>query len=139
MSWRHPRSDHWHQLRLVITRRADLSSFLCTRSYHSADCDMTTRSLQARSARCKQAQKYHPRKDKKVAPGINTCGTSDPVNAQSFADSLQEKLTAQPTTSKPDVKWSHLHDAIYNSGQEEGDAGSQAESFPKHTRRPSSS
>ena len=36
-----------------------------------------------------------------VAPGINTCGTSDPVKAQSFADSLQEKLTAQPATRMP--------------------------------------
>ena len=39
VTWRHPRSQHWHQLHLVITRRADLSSVLHTRSYHSADCD----------------------------------------------------------------------------------------------------
>jgi hypothetical protein len=28
VSWRHPRSGHWHQLDLVITRRADLGSFI---------------------------------------------------------------------------------------------------------------
>ena len=38
VSWRHPWSCNWHQLDLVITRRADLSSVLHTRSYHSADC-----------------------------------------------------------------------------------------------------
>ena len=35
--------------------------------------------------------------------------------AQSFADSLQEKLASQPTTSNPDAKWSPLRDAIYDS------------------------
>ena len=40
VSWRHPRSHHWNQLDLNITRRADLSSVLPTRSCHSADCDM---------------------------------------------------------------------------------------------------
>ena len=39
VSWRHPRSGHWHQLDRVITRRDDLNNVLNTRSYHSADCD----------------------------------------------------------------------------------------------------
>ena len=40
MSWRHPRSRHWHQLDLVITRRSSLNHVLITWSYHSADCDI---------------------------------------------------------------------------------------------------
>uniref|UniRef100_H3A3K2 Endonuclease/exonuclease/phosphatase domain-containing protein n=1 Tax=Latimeria chalumnae TaxID=7897 RepID=H3A3K2_LATCH len=32
VSWRHPRSGHWHQLDLVIGKRK-------TRTFHSADCD----------------------------------------------------------------------------------------------------
>ena len=39
VSWRHPRSHHWHQLDLVITRRPLLNCVLVTRSHHSADCD----------------------------------------------------------------------------------------------------
>ena len=41
VSWKHPRSDHWHQLDLMsaITRRSSLNSVLITRTYHSADCD----------------------------------------------------------------------------------------------------
>jgi hypothetical protein len=39
VSWRHPRSKHWHQLDLIITRRRHLNNVLITRSYHSADCD----------------------------------------------------------------------------------------------------
>ena len=39
VSWRHPRSKHWHQLDLIILRRASLKNVLHTRSYHSADCN----------------------------------------------------------------------------------------------------
>ncbi|XP_071483240.1 craniofacial development protein 2-like [Diadema antillarum] len=34
VSWRHPRSKHWHQLDLVIVRRTSLKTVLLTRSYH---------------------------------------------------------------------------------------------------------
>ena len=104
-----------------------------------------------------------PHAKTKGRPRINTCGTSDPVKAQNFADSLQEKLAGQPTTSNPDAKWSHLRDAIYDSAmaafgkkerknadwfeacweemqpvtvaQVESDASSQAEPFHKPTLR----
>ena len=39
VSWRHPRSKHWHQLDLILVRRAEIKNVLHTRSYHSADCD----------------------------------------------------------------------------------------------------
>ena len=39
VSWRHRRSKHWHQLDLIILRRASLKNVLHTRSYHSADCN----------------------------------------------------------------------------------------------------
>ncbi|XP_068720637.1 craniofacial development protein 2-like [Montipora capricornis] len=36
VSWRRPRSKHWHQLDLILARRQDLNSVRNTRSYHSA-------------------------------------------------------------------------------------------------------
>ena len=39
VSWRHPRSKHWHQLDLILMRQTHLKIFLVTRTYHSADCD----------------------------------------------------------------------------------------------------
>ncbi|XP_066282992.1 uncharacterized protein [Branchiostoma lanceolatum] len=39
VSWRHPRSKHWHQLDLILTRRTSLKNMLLTRAYQSADCD----------------------------------------------------------------------------------------------------
>ena len=113
VSWRHPRSRHWHQLDLVvITRRAYLSSVLHSRSYHSTDCD-TDHTLVPSKVRLKPRKNDHGKF--KGRPRINTCGTSGPVKAQSFADSLPEKLAAQPISSNPDAKWSHLRDAIYDS------------------------
>ncbi|KAG6924505.1 craniofacial development protein 2, partial [Chelydra serpentina] len=39
VSWRHPRSMHWHQLDLIIIRRSALKCVLLTRTFHSDDCD----------------------------------------------------------------------------------------------------
>ena len=76
MPWRHHWSPHWHQLDPVI-------GVLHTRCYNSADCD-TDHSLIASKVRWKP-RKIHHRKTKGF-PRINTCGTSDPVKAQSFTD-----------------------------------------------------
>ena len=38
--WRHPRSKHWHQLDLVLTRCTNLGNVKLTRGYQSADCDI---------------------------------------------------------------------------------------------------
>ncbi|XP_068737994.1 craniofacial development protein 2-like [Montipora capricornis] len=114
VSWRHLQSHQWHQLDLVITRRADFSSVLHTRSYHSADCD-TDQSPVACKLRLKPRKIHHGKI--KGRPHIKTCGTLDHIKAQSFADRLEEKLAAQPTTSNPDAKWSHLRDAIYDSAK----------------------
>ena len=57
VSWRHPRSKHWHQLDLILTIQMHLKNFLVTRTYHSADCD-TDHSLMC----CKlklQLKKFH--------------------------------------------------------------------------------
>ncbi|XP_022810601.1 uncharacterized protein LOC111347641, partial [Stylophora pistillata] len=89
VSWRHSRSRHWHKLDLVITRRADLSSVLHTRSYHSADCD-TDHSLVGSKIRLKPCKIYHAKT--KGCPRINTCATADPAKAQSFVETLQKKL-----------------------------------------------
>ena len=112
VSWRHPRSRHWHQLDLVITRRADLSSVLHTQSFHSADCD-SDHSLVGSKIRLKPRKIHHAKS--KGRPRINTCATAEPAKAKSFAETLQKKLADQPTTEDTDTKWSHLRDAIYDS------------------------
>ena len=99
-SYSHPRSRHWHQLDLVITRRVDLSSVLHTRSYHSADCD-SDHSLVGSKIRLKPRKIHHARS--KCRPRINTCATAEPAKAQSFAETLRRSLltSLQPKTRTP--------------------------------------
>ena len=133
MSWRHPRSRHWHQLDLVITRRADLSSVLHTRSYHSTDCD-TDHSLVASNVRLRPKKIHHSKT--KGRPRIDTSGANNPSKTQTFADTLQEKISTRSADhpSDADTTWGHPRDAIYDSamaafGKKER---SSADSFEAH-------
>ena len=113
VSWRHPRSRHWHQLDLVITRRAELASVLLTRSYYSADCD-TDHSLIASKVRVRPKKVHHSKK--KGRPCINTCSTANPERTQLFISKLEETLVEEPPDGDDiDSKWSYLHDATYSS------------------------
>ena len=53
VSWRHPRSKHWHQLDMIITKRDSLNNVCNTRSYQSAGCD-TDHSLIATEVKLKK-------------------------------------------------------------------------------------
>ena len=113
VSWRHPRSRHWHQLDLVITRRADLRSILHTRSYHSADCD-TDHSLICSKVRL-TTKKIHRSKTKGL-PRINSSGTKDPQRIQQFENVFSEKLTAVTHIENDvDSRWVFLRDTVYTS------------------------
>ncbi|XP_076456338.1 uncharacterized protein LOC143290704 [Babylonia areolata] len=85
VSWRHPRSKHWHQLDLILTRRVNLSSIKITRSYQSADCD-TDHSLVCSSVKLRAKRLHHTRKEGR--PRIDTSKT---------------------------YRWEHFRDAVYNA------------------------
>ena len=113
VSWRHPRSRHWHQLDLVITRRADLSGVLRTRSFHSADCD-TDHSLVGSRVRLTTKKIHHTKT--KGTPRINTCCTTDPERSRQFQDAFSVKMdNSAPPATDIDSKWCHLRDSIYSS------------------------
>ncbi len=65
----------WHQLDLVITRRAELDRVLLNRSYHSADCD-TDHFLVASKVRITSKKHHHAKK--KGLSRINTCCGNKP-------------------------------------------------------------
>ncbi|KAL8561522.1 hypothetical protein ACOMHN_057216 [Nucella lapillus] len=111
VSWRHPRSRHWHQLDLVITRRPLLNCILTTRSYHSADCDID-HSMVASMVRL-QPKQFH-RSKQKGRPRINTVMTSVPELRERFADTIQETLS-NCSTSSVEERWNHICDATYES------------------------
>ena len=91
VSWRHPRSKHWHQLDLVIVRRTSLKTVLLTRSYHSADCD-TDHSLVCSKFRL-HLKKFHRTKTA-GKPRIDTTTMQHPDIVEEFAKSLVDALSA---------------------------------------------
>ncbi|CAE1327547.1 unnamed protein product [Acanthosepion pharaonis] len=113
VSWRHPRSRHWHQLDLVITRRADLRSVLHTRSFHSADCD-TDHSLVGCKVRL-TAKEIHRSKTKGLSR-IDTCRSNDPESSRRFQTTFSPKVdTSSFSATDIDSRWHHLRDVIYTS------------------------
>nr|XP_054750072.1 craniofacial development protein 2-like [Lytechinus pictus] len=114
VSWRHPRSHHWHQLDLVITRNSSLNSVQVTRSYHSADCD-TDHSLVASRMRL-QPKRIH-RSKQKARPRINTANISSHDLQDLFADSIEQALQDYPSATAEE-RWNHIRDAIHHSAME---------------------
>ena len=89
VSWMHPRSKHWHQLDLIITRRKHLHTVRSTRAFHSADSD-ADHSLVITKVTLRAKKLYHVRNHTKVR--INAAATSIPEKAAKFQDLLNSKL-----------------------------------------------
>ncbi|XP_047500203.1 uncharacterized protein LOC125046469 [Penaeus chinensis] len=104
VSWRHPRSKHWHQLDLVLVRRSNLNSIKVVRSYHSADCD-TDHLLVC----CKV--KLFPKKmffsKAKGKPRLNTANMQDPVLVSQFTN-LFEKEHSIIESDPAEKRWQSL-------------------------------
>ena len=116
VSWCHPRSKHWHQLDLILTRRQDLNSVSNTRSFHSAECD-TDHALIRAKVRLTPRKLHHSKP--KGRPRINACRASDPVKAQELLDTLRTSFAMgreEPTDANS--KWSLVRTTLYQSGLE---------------------
>ena len=115
VSWRHPRSKHWHQLDLVIVRRTSLKTVLLTRSYHSADCD-TDHSLVCSKFRL-HPKKFH--RTKTVGkPRIDSTKMQHPDIVEEFAKSLVDALSADKQRNAASEKWDHLRETIQKTAFE---------------------
>ena len=113
-SWRHPRSKHWHQLDLVITRKSHLNRVLNTRSFHSADCN-TDHSLVASMIRLRP-KRIH-RSKQKACPRINTAKVSIPSLRERFASAIDESLKDCPSDDAT-TKWNFIRNAVYDTSIE---------------------
>ena len=112
VSWRHPRSKHWHQLDLV-TKRSYLNSVLSCRSYHSADCN-SDHSLVGSRVRLKP-KKLHTSKQK-CLPRINTLNADIPWMQTEFNEALQADLSnSYDKNLDAQSKWNLLRNSIYST------------------------
>ena len=111
VSWRHPRSKHWHQLDLILTRRSNLNCVKLTRSYHSADCD-TDHSLVCTKVKLYPQKIHHCRK--KGTPRINTNALSQTIMVEKFVGALEAALPSQPGKDATET-WAQLREAIHST------------------------
>ena len=111
VSWRHPRSKHWHQLDLILVRRSTLPSVKLTRSYQSADCD-TDHSLVCSKVKL-QARSLH-RSQTFGRSCIDTSKTQDQEKVMAFASALEESIDGSSNTSACE-RWDHFRDTVYNT------------------------
>lgn len=112
VSWRHPRSKHWHQLDMVIIKRSSLKYVLCTRTYHSADCD-TDHSLVCCKIRLLPKRIHRSKKVGK--PRMDTSTMQCPGKVEEFAKSLEDVMSANHSHTSAAEKWDHLREAIQKS------------------------
>ena len=110
VSWKHPRSKHWHQLDLIVTRRNHLKNILISRSYQSADCDTDHSFICSRV--WLQPKKMHRAKPL-GKPRIDVSQTSHPDRLES--STLSEALTSRPPEGDAQQQWGQLRDSIYIS------------------------
>ena len=116
VSWRHPRSKHWHQLDLIIVRRAAIKNVLHTRSYHSADCD-TDHSLVCCKIRL-TPKRFHYSKEQ-GNPRIDISKMSRPDLVQQFAEAFESELNSHHRDTQLPAsateKWENMRDAIHKT------------------------
>ncbi|XP_051889891.1 uncharacterized protein LOC127580446, partial [Pristis pectinata] len=112
VSWRHPRSKHWHQLDLIITRHRHLRNMLMTHSFQSADFDMD-HSLVCCKIRLQPKKMHHAK-----PPGrqcIDASKTQHPDKAAEFIKSLEDALLADPPEWDARQRWESLRDTIHST------------------------
>ena len=114
VSWRHPRSKHWHQLDMIITKRDSLNNVCNTRSYHSADCN-TDHSLIATKVKLKPKKFHHSKR--RGQPRINISKTAYPEKNQEFNEQLEETLNTAHRNAERNAQdsWNSLRNAIYST------------------------
>ena len=112
VSWRHPRSKHWHQLDLILVRRTAIKYVLHTRSYHSADCD-TDHSLVCCKMRI-QPKRFHRTKIQ-GNPRIDVSKMSRPDLVEQFAEAFEQELGALQPGDSATERWEALRDTMHRT------------------------
>ena len=112
VSWRHPRSKHWHQLDLILVRRTAIKNVLHTRSYHSADCD-TDHSLVCCKIRL-QPKRFH-RGKKHGNPRIDVSKMCQPDLVEQFAERFESELNTSQTGDTATEKWATLRETMHRT------------------------
>ena len=113
-SWRHPRSQHWHQLDIVLTRQKSLNTMHNIEAYHSADCD-TDHAVIISKVEFHPIKLHHSKPP--CQPKINIERAHDPTAYEEYRVLLLHFLpTVAEDTSKK--RWKSLRKVIFDSAMQ---------------------
>ena len=110
VSWRHPRSKHWHQLDMIIIRRTSLKYVLLTRTCHSADCD-TDHSLVCCKIRLTPKTLHRAKPQGK--PCINIIKMQEEAKIEEFTKTFKEAISTKNPQSTASDTWIYLRAFIH--------------------------
>ena len=109
VSWKHPRSAHWHLLDYIVTRQADRSDFLITRAMRGAECSTDHVLIRSKVRLC-------------IRPPMRRCAPARVLDCNSLTNpevkiklrrSLAAELAAHPNeTTNVEDSWSILKSSI---------------------------
>ena len=108
----YPKSRHWHQPDLSITRKSQLINVLTITSYHSADCD-TNNSLVCRKVRLTARKTYNIKFTNSLR--TNTAMTFDPTLCAQFAILINMSLDHQSSSTSSEEIWKVLPYTIHST------------------------
>ena len=116
VTWRHPRSGHWHQLDLVLTRTKWLNSVKSTRAYHSADGD-TDHALVISRVQLSGRKRKPVRVYTKPAKKVDVSGVKNPLRVLAFSQHFKAERegAVRGADGSPDEVWASLKNTIHDS------------------------
>ena len=115
VTWRHPRSKHWHQLDMIIAKRSSIGTFIHSRSYHSADCD-TDHALVRAKLRVKFRKPPQGGTSRSKVPDVKKL--QFPETRQELSHRLLESLQTTDMGSDIESVWKKLRDNIVDTSME---------------------
>jgi exonuclease III len=112
VSWRHPRSKHWHLIDYIVVRRHSLNDVTLTRSYHSADCD-TDHVLVCSNLKLTPKKLHQSKRPGK--PRLDVTRMQEPALVQQFAAAFNQIDTTNAETATQ--TWEKLQESIHQTAK----------------------
>ena len=114
VSWKHPRSTHWHLLDYVITRQADRSDILITKAMRGAECSTDHLLIRSKARLCIRP----PMRRSAPARVLDCDALSNPEKKQQFRQELATKLEAHPIERMNiEDSWNTLKTSIHTASR----------------------
>ncbi|XP_076059549.1 uncharacterized protein LOC143036186 [Oratosquilla oratoria] len=110
ITWKHPRSKHWHILDYAIVRQQHKNEVLITRSMPGADDCWTDHRLLITKLKLTIRRKPRNIQQNEARGRYDTDKLKDPDTSRAFQAAIQQNLSAREPSI--DAEWNNIRDAI---------------------------